>query len=137
MFVRPAKSCRLACDMCMSGLVLYTEIRAEIIIRSGRPRHRGSARRWQLQLLITDPTIVVDSRPARESQNKSSWSLASTTVSYRLLSVCTNVIIIGSVLRALVRVSIIFPGVYGMTTSNYARGPLLIKFWQAGSYEEL
>ena len=42
-FVRPAKSYidQFACDMCMSGLVLYTEI----IIRSGRPRHRGSARR--------------------------------------------------------------------------------------------
>ena len=35
---------QFACDMCMSGLVLYTEI----IIRSGRPRHRGSARGGRL-----------------------------------------------------------------------------------------
>ena len=67
--------------MCMSGLVLYSEI----IIRSGRPRHRGSARGSYNQ-----STIVAGSRPARELQYKSSWSLDSSMVGYRLLSVCTN-----------------------------------------------
>ena len=55
---------------------------------------------WQLS--ITDPTIVADFRPTLELQYKSSWSLVSTTVGYRLLSVCTNLVIIVKVGRALV-----------------------------------
>ena len=41
-------------------------------------------------------------RPTLELQYNSSWSLVSTTVGYRLLSVCTNLVIIVKVGRALV-----------------------------------
>ena len=49
--------------MCMSGLVLYTEI----IIRSGQPRHRGDTR----GSLATDPTMVADSIGLHKSRSTS------------------------------------------------------------------